>query len=106
MTEKERLIVGISGASGVIYGIRLLELLYDLPVETHLVMTRPAELVLATESDLAPKDVRALADVTHPIGNMGAVISSGSFRTMGMVAAPCSMKSLAEIATGMGSTLL
>ena len=106
MMEKERLIVGISGASGVIYGIRLLELLHDLPVETHLVMTRPAELVLATESDLAPKDVRALADVTHPIGNMGAVISSGSFRTMGMVAAPCSMKSLAEIATGMGSTLL
>jgi 4-hydroxy-3-polyprenylbenzoate decarboxylase len=106
MAEKEHLIVGISGASGVVYGIRLLELLRDLPVETHLVMTRPAELVLATESDLAPKDVRALADVTPPIGNIGSVTSSGSFRTKGMVVAPCSMKSLAEIATGMGSTLL
>ena len=88
-----RLIVGISGASGVIYGARLLELLRPLPVETHLVISRTAE-------------VRARADVVHANGDLAAPISSGSFKTMGMIVAPCSIRSMAEIATGATTTLL
>src|SRR5277367_3303524 len=101
-----RLIVGISGASGVIYGARLLELLQPLPVETHLVITRAAELTLALEMDLKPAVVRSRADVVHAIGDMAAPISSGSFRTIGMVVAPCSIRSMAEIASGVTTTLL
>ena len=102
----ERLIVGISGASGVIYGIRLLELLRDRPIETHLVMSKSAELTLAYESDRSSADVKALADVCHPVGDVGAAISSGSFATLGMVIAPCSIRSMSEIASGVTSTLL
>jgi flavin prenyltransferase len=101
-----RMIVGISGASGVIYGARLLELLRPLPVETHLVVSRAAEVTLALETDLKPAVVRARADVVHAIGDMAAPISSGSFRTMGMVVAPCSIRSMAEIASGATTTLL
>jgi flavin prenyltransferase len=101
-----RLIVGISGASGVIYGARLLELLQPLPVETHLVITRAAEVTLALETDLKPAVVRARADVVHAIGDMAAPISSGSFRTIGMIVAPCSIRSMAEIASGATTTLL
>jgi flavin prenyltransferase len=101
-----RLIVGISGASGVIYGARLLELLQPLPVETHLVITRAAEVTLALETDLKPGAVRARADVVHAIGDMAAPISSGSFRTIGMIVAPCSIRSMAEIASGATTTLL
>jgi len=101
-----RLIVGISGASGVIYGVRLLELLRPLPIETHLVVTRAAEVALAVETDLKPAAVRALADVVHAIGDIAAPISSGSFKTMGMVVAPCSIRSMAEIASGVTTTLL
>ena len=101
-----RLIVGISGASGVIYGVRLLELLRPLPVETHLVMSRAAEATLAAETDLKPAAVRALADVVHAIGDIAAPISSGSFKTVGMIVAPCSVRSMAEIAQGVTSTLL
>ncbi len=101
-----RLIVGISGASGVIYGVRLLELLRPLPVETHLVMSRAAEATLAAETDLKPPAVRALADVVHAIGDITAPISSGSFKTVGMIVAPCSVRSMAEIAQGITSTLL
>src|ERR1700730_320875 len=101
-----RLIVGISGASGVIYGVRLLELLRPLPIETHLVVTRAAEVGLAVETDLKPAAVRALADVVHAIGDIAAPISSGSFKTMGMVVAPCSIRSMAEIASGVTTTLL
>lgn len=104
--EPRRLIVGISGASGVIYGVRLLEKLRDENVETHLVMSKSAELTLAYETDYKPKDVKALASVVHPIGDIGASISSGSFRTMGMVIAPCSIRTMSEIATGVTSTLL
>lgn len=104
--EPARLIVGISGASGVIYGIRLLELLKKLPIETHLVMTRSAELTLAYETDLKVSEVQALADVVYPVGDMGAALSSGSFRTIGMVVAPCSVRSLGEIASSTTSTLL
>lgn len=101
-----RIIVGISGASGVIYGARLLELLRPLAVETHLVISRAAEVTLALETDLKPAMVRARADVVHAIGDMAAPISSGSFRTMGMVVAPCSIRSMAEIASGATTTLL
>ncbi|HXO91354.1 MAG TPA: UbiX family flavin prenyltransferase [Stellaceae bacterium] len=100
------MIVGISGASGVIYGVRLLELLRPLPIETHLVVTRAAEVALAVETDLKPAAVRALADVVHAIGDIAAPISSGSFKTMGMVVAPCSIRSMAEIASGVTTTLL
>ena len=102
----KRLIIGISGASGVIYGVRLLQALKALPVETHLVMTRTAEVTLAHETKMKVADVRRLADVAYPIGDLAAAISSGSFRTIGMIVAPCSMRSLGEIAHGISSTLL
>ena len=104
--HKQRLIVGISGASGVIYGVRILELLRDKDIETHLVMSKSAEMTLAYETDFKPKDVKALASVTHPVADIGASISSGSFHTMGMVIAPCSIKTMSEIASGVTSTLL
>jgi 4-hydroxy-3-polyprenylbenzoate decarboxylase len=106
MTHPERLIVGLSGASGVVYGVRLRESLRDLPVESHLVMSKSAEVTLAYETDLKVSDVQALADVWYPANDMGAALSSGSFRTLGMVVAPCSMRSLAEIAGGVTTSLL
>ena len=104
--HKQRLIVGISGASGVIYGVRILELLRHTDIETHLVMSKSAEMTLAYESDLKPKDVKALASVSHAVADIGASISSGSFPTMGMVIAPCSIKTMSEIASGVTSSLL
>jgi flavin prenyltransferase len=101
-----RLVVGISGASAVIYGVRMLELLRGTDIETHLVMSRSAEMTLAYETDFTPKEVRALASVCHPIADIGAAISSGSFATMGMVIVPCSIRTMSEIATGVTSTLL
>jgi 4-hydroxy-3-polyprenylbenzoate decarboxylase len=101
-----RLIVGISGASGVVYGARLLTLLQSMPVETHLVISRSAEVTLALETDLKPADLRARADVVHAIGDLAAPISSGSFQTLGMIIVPCSIRSMAEIATGVTTTLL
>jgi len=106
MAEKPRLIVGLSGASGVVYGIRMLEALRDLPVETHLVMSKSAEMTIAYETDLKPAAVKALADVVYPIADIGASISSGSFKTRGMVVAPCTIRTLSEIASGVTSTLL
>lgn len=106
MAQRERLIIGISGASGVVYGVRALELLRGSGIETHLVMSRAAEVTLAYETDLKVADVQALADVVHPIHDVGAAISSGSFKTLGMLIAPCSIRSLSEIATGTTSTLL
>ena len=104
--DNQRLIVGISGASGVRYGVRLLEVLRELPVESHLVLSKAAELTLAYETDLKIAEVTGLADVVHPVGDVGAAISSGSFQTLGMVVAPCSVRSLSEIATGVTSNLL
>src|SRR5579863_1016396 len=104
--ERQRLIVGISGASGVVYGVRMLDLVRPLAVETHLVMSRSAELTLALETDLKPADLRARADVVHAAGDLAAPISSGSFPTLGMIVAPCSIRSMAEIATGATTTLL
>ncbi len=101
-----RLVVGISGASGAIYGIRLLELLRGLPVESHLVMSRSAEITLAYETDHKVAEVKALADRVYGNEDLAAAISSGSFKTMGMVVAPCSVKSLAEIASGVAGSLL
>lgn len=102
----KRLIIGISGASGVAYGVRLLQLLRNAGIETHLVMSKTAEVTFAYETDLKIADVKALANVTHSIDDMAASISSGSFRTAGMIIAPCSMRSMSEIATGATTTLL
>lgn len=102
----QRLIVGISGASGTVYGIRLLEILRDVGVETHLVMSKSAEMTMVYETDLKPKDVRALAAVHYPNADIGAAISSGSFQTMGMVIAPCSIRTMSEIACGVTASLL
>lgn len=101
-----RLVVGISGASGAIYGVRMLEILKDRGIETHLVMSRSAEMTLAYETEYKARDIRKLASVSHPIGDIGASISSGSFPTMGMVIAPCSIKTMSEVAAGVTSTLL
>lgn len=106
MNRVERLIVGISGASGVVYGVRLLEALRPLPVETHLVISKSAEVTLAHETSMKIAEVHDLADVWYPAGDLGAAISSGSFRTLGMVIAPCSMRSLAEVANGTTTTLV
>ena len=100
------LIVGISGASGIILGVRTLEILRDIGIETHLVMTRSAQVTLAHEMPLKVADMNALATVTHRIEDIGASISSGSFPTMGMIIAPCSIRSLSEISTGVTSSLL
>jgi flavin prenyltransferase len=104
--QPKRLIVGISGASGVIYGIRTLEVLRRLGIETHLVMTRSAQVTLGHEVALKLADVQALAAVVHRVDDIGAAIASGSFRTIGMIVAPCSIRSLSEIATGVTSNLL
>jgi 4-hydroxy-3-polyprenylbenzoate decarboxylase len=106
MTTRRRIIVGISGASGIVYGVRTLEALRAAGIETHLVMTRSAQLALGHELPLKPADVSALADVVHRVDNLAASISSGSFATVGMVVAPCSIRSLSEIATGVTSNLL
>ena len=105
-SETSRLVVGISGASGVIYGVRALEALAELGVATHLVVSRAAALTLAQETTLTVADLAAKASVTHHIGDIGASIASGSFRTLGMIVAPCSVRTMSEIATGVTSTLL
>jgi flavin prenyltransferase len=101
-----RLIIGISGASGTIYAVRALELLKKLDVETHLVMSRSAQVTLAYETDLKVRDVEALATVVYRNEDIGAAISSGSFKTLGMLVAPCSIRSLSEIACGVTGSLL
>jgi len=102
----KRMIIGVSGASGVTYGVRLLQLLRNAGVETHLVMSKTAELTFAYETDLKIAEVRELANVCHAIDDMASAISSGSFRTAGMIVAPCSMRSMSEIASGVTTTLL
>ena len=102
----QRLIVGISGASGVTYGVRMLDALRELGVESHLVVTRAALLTLSQETDLSADDLLNRADVSHRLNDVGASIASGSFRTMGMIVAPCSVRTMSEIATGVTSTLL
>ncbi|MGE0736518.1 MAG: UbiX family flavin prenyltransferase [Alphaproteobacteria bacterium] len=106
MSKANRLIVGISGASGIVYGVRMLETLRNTGIETHLVMSKSAEITLAYEMGMKVKDVHALATEVHPIGDIGASISSGSFKTLGMIVAPCAIRSLSEIAVGTTSNLL
>lgn len=107
MTQnKRRLIVGITGATGIVYGIRLLELLRETDVESHLVVTKAGETTRACETDISSETLHSLADVTYPVSDISAAIASGSFRTMGMIVAPCSMHTLSEIATGATSNLL
>lgn len=101
-----RLVVGISGASGAMYGVRVLDALRELHVESHLVVTRAALLTLSQETDLVPDDLTGRADVVHRLADVGATIASGSFRTMGMIVAPCSVRTMSEIATGVTSSLL
>jgi len=101
-----RLVIGISGASGAIYGVRMLEMLKKTDIETHLVMSKSAEMTLVYETSYKPKDIRELATVNHPTADIGASISSGSFQTMGMIVVPCSIRTMSEIATGVTSSLL
>lgn len=102
----KRLIVGISGASGTVYGIRTLEVLRQAGIETHLIMSRAAQVALASETDLKVSDVERLASVVHSNHDIGAACSSGSFKTHGMVIAPCSVKTMSQIATCTGGNLL
>ena len=102
----QRLIVAITGASGTIYGVRLLEMLQSTGIETHLVMSRWGARTLVHETHYTPEQVNALATVVHPLTDQGATISSGSFVTMGMVIAPCSVRTLAAIAHGLGDNLI
>jgi flavin prenyltransferase len=106
MSTPRRLVVGITGATGIIFGIRALEMLRTLKVETHLVVSRAGEMTRAYETKISRDELNALADHVHPVADVGASISSGSFRTMGMLIAPCSVRSLAEIASGVCTTLL
>lgn len=103
---KRRLVVGISGGSGAIYGVRLLELLQEADIETHLVMSRAAQVTLAHETDFKVAEVEKRASVVYSNSDIGAACSSGSFRTMGMIIAPCSIKTMSEIATGVTGHLL
>ena len=105
-TVAQRIIVGISGASGIVYGIRTLEILKQTGVETHLVVSKAAERTLGYETDLSLKDLRGLADVCYPVADIGAAISSGSFATLGMIVVPCSIRTMSEIATGVTGSLM
>jgi len=100
------MIVGISGATGIVYSVELLRVLRLLGIETHLVISAAGEQTRAHETCLSSKELRSMADVTYSIKDIGAAIASGSFRTMGMIVAPCSIRTLSEIATGVTSTLL
>lgn len=102
-----RIVIAMTGASGAIYGVRLLETLRQVDgIETHLIITRAASLNIAAELDLTRRDIERLADVVHSDRDIGASIASGSFRTDGMVIAPCSMRTLAAVATGVTDTLV
>jgi len=107
LNAKRRLIIGLSGATGAVYGVRILEILSRMKdIETHLVLTRAGRMTIQVETPYSIKDVEAMAGVVHDINNVGASISSGSFRTEGMVIAPCSMKSMGSIAHSIGGDLL
>jgi 4-hydroxy-3-polyprenylbenzoate decarboxylase len=105
-SAKARLVVGVSGASGAIYGVRVLQAAAELGLETHLVVSKAAGLTLHEETGLSLESLAALAAVSHRPGDVGASIASGSFRTLGMIIAPCSVRTLSEIATGMTTSLL
>lgn len=104
--QPPRIIVGISGASGAVYGVRALDQLRVAGVETHLIVTRSAHLTLSQELGMRPADIAERASVYHNVQNIGASISSGSFRTLGMLIAPCSVRTMSEIASGVTSSLM
>jgi 4-hydroxy-3-polyprenylbenzoate decarboxylase len=104
--KAERLVIGLSGASGVAYGIRMLEACRQLGIESHLVMTKPAEMTIGYETELSPKQVAAKADYSYAVSDIAAPIASGSFKTRGMIVAPCSVRTMSEIATGVTTSLL
>jgi len=106
MSEPNRLVVGISGASGVVYGLRALEALAALKVESHVIVTKAAEMTLSYETGLKPSALRERADFLYKLPDVGAPVASGSFPTLGMLIAPCSVRTMSEIATGVTSTLL
>lgn len=106
MAERQRMIVGITGASGIVYGVRTLEVLRQLNVESHLVVSKAGEMTRAHETDYSAEQLRSLADYYYPNGDLAAPIASGSFRTMGMIVAPCSVRTLADIAHGITGSLL
>jgi len=101
-----RLIVGVSGASGIVYGMRALQALRELGLESHLVASKAAEMTLGYETDISIRDFRAMADHVYRMPDVGAPIASGSFRTRGMLIAPCSVRTMSEIASGVTSSLL
>jgi 4-hydroxy-3-polyprenylbenzoate decarboxylase len=104
---KKRLIVAISGATGAVYGVRILDILSKMEdIETHLVLSKAGKMTIQVETPYSVKEVEAMADIVHDVNNVGASISSGSFRTEGMVIAPCSMKSMSGIAHSLGGDLL
>ena len=105
-SKAERLVIGLSGASGVAYGIRALEACRELGIESHLVMTKPAEMTIGYETELSPRQVAAKADFSYAVGDIAAPIASGSFKTKGMIVAPCSVRTMSEIATGVTTNLL
>jgi 4-hydroxy-3-polyprenylbenzoate decarboxylase len=105
-SKAERMVIGLSGASGVAYGIRLLEALRELGIESHLVMTKPAEMTIGYETKLSPRQVAAKADYSYAVTDIAAPIASGSFKTKGMIVAPCSVRTMSEIATGVTTSLL
>lgn len=104
--NKQRLIVGISGASGIDYGIAALKLLQNSSVESHLILSPAAEKTLAIESDVSLTELKSMADQVHAFDNIAATIASGSFKTLGMLIAPCSIRTLSEIHTGVTSSLM
>lgn len=104
--EAERLVIGLTGASGVAYGIRALEAARELGIESHLVMTKPAEMTIGYETRLSAREVAAKADYSYAVTDIAAPIASGSFRTKGMLVAPCSVRSMSEIATGVTTNCL
>jgi len=101
-----RMVVGITGASGTVYGIRVLEALRALKIESHLVISKAGDQTRSLETDMSASELRALADHVYAPGDIAASISSGSFQTMGMIVAPCSVRTLSEIATGVTSSLV
>ena len=105
-SERPRLVVGVSGASGVVYGLRTLDACRELGIESHLIFSRAAALTLAQETSLSLAEAQGRADVSHRSGDVGASIASGSFPTLGMIIAPCSVRTMSEIATGVTSSLL
>ena len=104
--QPDRLVVGVTGASGVVYGVRTLEALAELGVESHLVISRSAALTLKQEAGLSPADLARRAHASYSVGDVGAPVASGSFKTLGMVIAPCSIRTMSEIATGVTANLI